>query len=745
MSVQEATRASATEIIAALACGRACCEPARRKGAGNVHCPVPAHGGDDRPSLSVTGAHGTTLVHCHGGCEQDVVIAELRSRGLWADRSPARPPMSRARRTFDELPVIDALYPYHAKDGSPVYRVVRYAGKRFEVQHAANGSGWIRGLGGAELVPYRLPGLAGAPLEATVHVVEGEKSADLLTSLGLVATTSPFGAGKWPAPWGERYFRGRRVVVLPDADEVGRKHARQVAESCAGHAASVRILDLGGLEHSDVDDWIADGGTVSQLAELAAAAPEYTRAAVARVEFPCTDMGNAERLVARHGEDLRYVSTKDQWYVWDGRRWRADDVREIERRVKDTHRGIYAEAEIAEGASRRKELAAHAVRSEAASKVSAALALARSDEKIALRTEQLDADPFALNVLNGTIDLRRGELRAHRRQDLMTKVAPVEYDPDARLDLWERFLAMTFGGDSELESYVQKAAGYSATADTREEVMFAGVGPTVAGKTSFGEALGATLGDYAARVDPETFLAGRRDSGPRADVARLEGRRLVMGVEIEEGRRLDEGLVKQLTGGDTVVARHLYRDHFEFRPVFKLWLFANERPRVSDVDDAIWRRVRLIPFVHQVPRQLRDPELKATLRDPRIAGPAILAWIVAGCRRWLAEGLGAATVIDSATEHYRAQMDPVAEFIAERCVVEADAWATIEELYETYRQWASGAGERRPLSKTQFGARLERRGHAADKGAKGVRIRRGIRLADQQRFATAEQENEVPL
>ena len=731
--------ATAQQIIAALECGAGTCSchAAARRGSGLCHCPSASHADSD-PSLNVTDKDGKILIFCHGGCTNDAVIEALKARDLWPAVDLDEPPPR-----FRTTQKVEAIYPYEDEHGTVTYRVVRSrkpdGGKTFEVWHP-NGPGWLRTLGGAELVPYRLGELLRAARPTLVYIVEGEACANRLAAAGLVATTSPFGAGKWPAAWGERYFSGRAVAVLRDNDEPGRKHGTLAAESCAGHARSVKVIDFEGVgEHGDVVDWLGAGHTPAELAELVERAPEHRRAVVARTEHGCTDLANSERLVERHGADLRYVAMTRRWHIWDGRRWQADDTGEVERQAKETARAIYLEAEAATSATRRKELASHAVRSEAAAKIAAMIALAQSDAAIALRADDLDADPWLLNVQNGTVDLRTGLLRPHRREDLITKLAPVAYDPDARLELWDAFLDQTFGGDAELIRYVQKAAGYSLCGDTREEVIFIAHGPTGGGKTTLAEALRAALGEYAATADPETFLTSRRDgAAPRADIARLHGRRLVVGVEVDQDRRMAEGLVKQLTGGDTVVARHLYREHFEFRPQFKLWIFANDAPRVRDDDDAVWRRLRLVPFTHPVPRERRDPQLKVALRDSRVGGPAVLAWAVAGCVLWQREGLGTPPVIESATKGYREAQDPVADFVAECCVVEADAWATTEDLYGAYSGWAKAAGERRPLAKRGFAERLERHGFAAAKGAGGVRVRSGIALREQQRLDAAE-------
>jgi len=431
------------------------------------------------------------------------------------------------------------------------------------------------------------------------------------------------------------------------------------------------------------------------------------------------------------------------WLVWDGRRWSADDTAAVERFAKETVRSIYAEAEHERDEKRRTKLGAHAVGSERASKIEAMITLARSDERIVVQPRELDADPYLLNVLNGTIDLRTGALRPHRRADLLTRLAPSEFDPGARSERWETFLFESTGADPGLLTFLQRVAGYSITGTTSEEVLVMIIGPTASGKTTFVESFKAALGDYAATADFETFLA-KREGGIRNDIARLVGKRIVVGVEVDHGRRLAEALIKLMTGGDTVTARELYRDFFEFRPTAKLWLVANDRPRVGD-DDAMWRRIRVVPFDHPVPKERRDPQLKLALREQEPERAAVLAWAVAGCLRWQDEGLGTAPVIERATSAYREDMDPLAPFLEERCALEPDASATVSELYAAYRSFALAQGDR-PITLNDLARRLSGQGIHGTKGARGVRLRRGIRLLDQQLLHANDgrSEHEVP-
>jgi putative DNA primase/helicase len=441
--------------------------------------------------------------------------------------------------------------------------------------------------------------------------------------------------------------------------------------------------------------------------------------------FPHTDYGNAERLVEIHGADLRHVRGLG-WLAWDGRRWRARAEHEVMRRAKLTARAILTEAALVPDDAQRQELVRHALRSENEHRLRAMVELAASERDVELAAEDLDADPWLFNVANGTVDLRTGELGEHRREDLLTKLSPVAYLPDSHSQLWEGFLRRATGEDRELEEFLRRAVGYSLTGLTSEEVLFFDHGPGATGKTTFAETVKAAFGDYAKTADFETFLKRRGDAGTRNDVARLAGARLVYSLEVDEGRRFAEGLLKQVTGGDTIAARFLYRESFEFRPQFKLWLAANHRPMVNAGDEAMWRRILLIPFVAVIPEGERDRTLKAKLANPEELA-AVLAWALRGCLEWQARGLDAPGRVVSYTAEYRAENDALAAWIADSCELDPQAETRCGELQACYRAWCDANAEA-PVAPREYGTGLQDRGLRRVKVGRGVRAWRGIRV-----------------
>jgi putative DNA primase/helicase len=375
------------------------------------------------------------------------------------------------------------------------------------------------------------------------------------------------------------------------------------------------------------------------------------------------------------------------------------------RRAKETVRALLDEAGAMPEGDERRAFLKHAWRSEAEARLKAMIALAQSEPGIPVSPEALDADPYLLCCANGTLDLRTGSLRPHRREDLLTRLAPVPFDPEAKAPRWEAFLRRVQADDAATIGYLQRAAGYSLTGLTGEETLFFLHGSGRNGKSRFLGALRHVLGEYGTTTRPETVMA-REHGGIPNDIAALAGTRLVVTTEVEDGTRLAESLIKQLTGGDAISARFLHAEYFEFTPVFKLWLAANHRPRIQGTDTAIWERIHVIPFTVTIPAEERDKHLAEKLKG-EAAG--ILRWMVEGCLAWQREGLAPPETVRAATSSYRADMDVLAGFLEERCRKDEGASVPSAQLYAAYQQWCEDNGERAWTQRT-LGIKLRERG-----------------------------------
>jgi putative DNA primase/helicase len=468
-------------------------------------------------------------------------------------------------------------------------------------------------------------------------------------------------------------------------------------------------------------------GIEEMLPEEAVKAGREKFANVATIGMAFTDLGNAERLVARFRDDIRYCPPRRKWLVWDGKRWSWDETGEVLRLAKKTVRSIYAEAEHARNDDHARIIVKHGTKSEDGTRIKAMVSLAQSEPGIPVMPSELDADPWALNVANGTIELKTGKLRKHARADLITKIAPVRYDPAAQHEVWERFIHEATGGDVHLTWYLQKLAGYALTGMASEKKFFFVYGPRDTAKSTFIDALTATWGGYAETADFSTWLEQTVSGGNRGDVVRLAGARLVSSVEVKKGRKWDEALIKRVVGGDVITAAAKYEAEVSFRATFKILLAANDAPGIRDDDDGMWSRMQRIPFTHQIAK--KDPTVKATLSDPAAAGPAILAWAVQGCLAWQKDGLGTASAIEQSNAAYRDEMDRVAGFFADCCAFEADDDVKVsrKDLRRAYEAWCEENGVRHPLSPKDLAGRLRERGITPGK-SNGADLWKRVRL-----------------
>ncbi|MEM1552827.1 MAG: phage/plasmid primase, P4 family [Candidatus Bathyarchaeia archaeon] len=443
-----------------------------------------------------------------------------------------------------------------------------------------------------------------------------------------------------------------------------------------------------------------------------------------RPEKPTTDLGNAERLVRLFGNRLKYVPQWG-WLIWDGRRWLRDRGNIIVTQfAEETVKTIYQEAAKATDPNERVKLAKWAIASENRQRIYAMIELAAP--MVRDEAENFDRDPYLLNCLNGVLDLRTGELKPHDPELRLTKLCPVNYNPDADAPTWLKFLSDIFCGDQDLIAYVQRALGYSLTGDVCEDVMFICWGSGSNGKTTLFKVVSEILGDYAKSIVPDALLRKNQqsDSHPTT-IADLCGVRLAIAQETDEGRHLAAARVKALTGKDKVKARFMRQDYFEFNPTHKIWLATNHKPIISDTTYAMWRRIQLIPFRAFFDETRQDKKMPEKLLAEK---EGILAWMVKGCLEWQRQGLNPPKVVREATKEYQTEMDKVQAWLESCCVVVPEAVTPFADLYASYENWCKENSEE-PMSKHAFGNRLTEKGFNKVKIG-GVAGRRGLMLKD---------------
>lgn len=422
-------------------------------------------------------------------------------------------------------------------------------------------------------------------------------------------------------------------------------------------------------------------------------------------DFKLTDLGNAERLVARHGDDLRHVNGIG-WATFADHRWNLEHGRpRVMVMMADVVRGLYVEASKESDDTRRKRLADHARASESRKRLEAAVALAEWQPPVVNRLDDYDTDPLLLGLRNGVYDLRRDEFRPGRREDRITLQAAVAYDARAKAPRWEQFQSEIHDGDADMVAFKQRAWGYTLSGETSEQKLFMPYGEGANGKTTEQNVVQELMADYARKIEPETLLVRDR-RGASNDIARLRGARFVPTVEVEDGGRLAESLVKQLTGRDRLATRFLYKEFFEFRPTGKIWLATNHRPDVKGTDYAIWRRILLIPYTVRFSGARCDPRIEEKLVTE---APGILNWMIDGFRAWQRIGLAPPASVLAATDGYRSDMDRIGSFLRECCRhgPEVKGRTRTSYLYGTYVGWAKASGIRW-LSRQHFYDRLAR-------------------------------------
>jgi putative DNA primase/helicase len=463
-----------------------------------------------------------------------------------------------------------------------------------------------------------------------------------------------------------------------------------------------------------------------------------------------TDIGNMQRFVEEHGERLRYVGSWNKWLAWDGTRWRVDDRSVEERCAKETvQRMVVGASDGFNAAMRaldranasgdddmiqlaRERLSASrpaydwAVKSHDAPRILSLVRLAKAAPELAVSYTQLDADPWLLNVRNGTLNLKTGKLFDHRREDLISKVCAVDYLPDAHCPTWDAFVLKAMGGDEEMVGYLQRIVGYALSGDISEHALFFFFGGGANGKTTFLNTIHAALGDYGTTAPRGLLFRSRNERHP-TELTTLFGARFATCSEVDDGQAFDEALLKDLTGGESITARRMREDHWTFRPTHKLFVAGNHKPHVQGNDDGVWRRIKLIPWTVTVPPGERDYRLPEKLRAEL---PGILAWVVRGCLRWQEVGLCEPTKVGKATSGYREESDPLGEFFSLHLQFDQTAAISRKSLREKYEEYCKEIGAL-PVGARRLSSRLREHGIARTTVRSGLRVDdgwKGVRL-----------------
>jgi len=685
-------------------------------------CPV--HG-DEKQSLSISvGDNGKPLLYCHAGCSYKDIVKTL---GIDTNHKKA---IKRA---------IVATYDYLNESGTLVHQTVRYSPKKFLQRRPDGKSSWIWDLKGITPILYHLPELLAANKKEWIFVVEGEKDANRLAKLGLIATTCPMGAGKWRSGYNE-YLRDRRVVILPDNDKAGLEHAINVAESLLDIAAEIKILELPELlKKDDVSDWLDNGGTKEKLLQLAEEAKIYVSSPITQTEnesksFNLTDVGNAERLAQKYGDKIRYCWTTGKLVAFDGKRWNFDiGIVETNRYAIETARDILIEANQQSDSVMRKKFATWAFQSEKASSLKSMITIAKSLLPITAYAKDFDKDDYSLNVLNGTVDLRTGRLRPHKPDDMITKLAPVSYPIEQRqasIKLWLNCLNTWHRDDKDAIDYLQRLAGMCLTGDTSSRCFPIFYGGGKNGKSVFLDTIMMLMGDYATTA-PRTLLKISQNEEHATEIACLLGKRLVIASETKKTMKLKTALVKAMTGDAMIKARFMRQDYFDFQPTHKIILVTQNLPVIDEASDAIWDRVHKMEWSVRIPDDKQNTHL---LEDLKKEWSGILKWLVDGCLKWQKDGTLIPTEsIRKQTEEYRNDMNPIKAFIDDECIIGSELFVAVTELRQLYDTWANINGYDEKLSTREFSDLMRESGYKKSSNrvnGKVVKCWQGISLAN---------------
>lgn len=744
------------EIFEAI-CREVCKDPTAST---NGFCP---HHKDNTASLSVDLVDGNILIKCHAGCPTEEVVRELgfEMSDLFRDKNERRKHVQRRKanltveqlarakklpadfiRQFGVTEKDDDYYGHYVSIPYFDFQKTQIVAERKRLGVKGGDSKWRKGDKPPLYAQWALPKIN--ELRYCIFC-EGESDTWTLWHHGYPALGLP-GASTVKRKLQYRHVeRLERIWVFIEPDRGGATVADHFPRRLKELGWQGELFRVFLPNHKDPNDLhkAVDGSreefrrvfqkALDEKKPLAVPCPSADLLTPAR-GTALTDMGNGERLAMQHGDDIRYVCEWKAWLHWDGNRWNKDRNGELKKKAKSVVRTIYSEAAKCDDDKQRKSIREHAQTSEANGRVEAMIKLAEVEPGVPMLPEQFDTDPWLMTVKNGTIDLKTGKLISSKRENYITRCAPVTFDPNAECPVFVKFLETIFMGNENLIRFIQRAVGYTLTGRVTERCLFILHGCGKNGKSTLLDVIMSMSGEaadsgYGLRTPTETLMVQYGGGSIPNDIARMKGARYISASESEEGHRLAEAKIKDLTGGDTISARFMRGEFFDFKPEFKLWLATNHKPTIRGTDNAIWDRIRLIPFEWRVPDGQADASLPDKLRG-EIDG--VFQWALRGCLEWQKEGLGAPDEVVKATSEYRAEMDLLSDFISDCCTVNPICTVSNKNLYAEYRKWCEQNAQKM-MSHKKFSQRLQERGLLQERDGKN-RKWSGIGLITDEEF-----------
>jgi|GEM_PF-1058831 len=662
----------------------------------------PAHG-DETKSLHIQETpDGQCAIRCKVGCTIKSVLGAL---GLEQEDLCAA-------EAIPDRPKIEEVYSYTDNEGNEIYQMVYFDDRLpgYTRKQDSDGNWMWYEPEASGMVLYNLHNVKQAIIRnnVVVFLVDSEADVEAFRKIGAVATCNRYGdAGNWLES-----LTGASVVVLTantDSKPYMRLYAEIAAEDLIGHAKSIKIVELPSGMVGSVEAWINAGGSAEELKQLVRKQkqwkkkPKVVKRTVNNTEIPTTVYSpkyNAAKFHKVHGANVRYCADDDRWYIWTGQIWRQDETSVVKRMMLDSIQNLYKEL-IALGKTEADTLLRHIKASESEPGIRGALDVLKLLDNVIIRADVLDSNPWLLSASNGTINLQTGKLLPFNRDDMITVQIKSRFDPNAKCPRFDQYLEEILPNDPGTQVYIQRFAGYLTTGNADLRNCFILYGKAGTGKSIFTETLASILGDHASPMLKSALVQNPHGGGnDRSAIAALWQKRMVTVSEFSSGERLDEDLLKTLTGSDTISVRHLYGRPFAVRPRFKMLFATNFIPKFKSVDSAMRDRLRIIPFIQRfypVSEQrvpVRDLGLTSRLETE---ASGILAWIVRGCLDYQKNGIAESKTVKECTDSCFEEQDSLSEYLQSCCRFDIRASTPLKTLWKSLDEYCEQTARKLPV------------------------------------------------